>query len=175
MKYLNNNLENYANYMNDIDLYETFKDELNKNSNIDENLNNNDENLKSDKKIYTDKFIDKTRNEIILNCGCSIDEVDKILNLVIEKNSDYEEEIEMLTDEVDKKCVKDNLDNLVKYFSSKNENLNNNSSKKVNKESNLTYTEPELISEGVKYQFNMNFFYLILILLFIIYVFKFIN
>ena len=175
MEYLNNNLENYATYMNDMDLYETFKDELNINNDVDESLNIISNDLKSDRKIYTDKFIDKTRNDLILNCGCSIDEVDKILNLVVEGNSNYREEIEILSDEVDKKCVKGKLDNLKKYLLSKNENLTNKSSKKVNKENNLINTEPKLINEEVKYQFNMNFFYLILILLFIIYIFKFIN
>ena len=198
MDNLNNNLENYASYISDNDLFETFKDNAtiydDYNSKCgDDNLNE----LKSKKVIYDDKLINKVRDNLILNCGCTLDEGDDMLNLIIgneEKN--IKDEIEILSNEVDKKCVLNNLNNLKTYFENGNLkgeseekeviiNLNHEEGSSIikNKDNKLKIKDslnkgitPEnnLILEEEKSDKFTNFICLVIFLLVIIYLVKFI-
>ena len=195
MEYLNNNLENYASYMNDEDLYETFKNQLNNTDNFSNKYEgfSNENNLSLEKKIYKDKFIDGIRNNLILNCGCSIDEGDKMLNSVVGNNDNYKDEIEILSDEIDKKCVLNNLNNLKNYFSSKKNSLldeSNNLNTKIVEEDKDIDIETEIdaknniiesqnsimILEEDKNKGNfLNIICLIAFLLILIFIIRFVN
>lgn len=195
MEYLNNNLENYASYMNDEDLYETFKNQLNNTDNFSNKYEgfSNENNLSLEKKIYKDKFIDGIRNNLILNCGCSIDEGDKMLNSVVGNNDNYKDEIEILSDEIDKKCVLNNLNKLKNYFSSKKNNLldeSNNLNTKIVEEDKEIDIETEIdaknniienpnsimILEEDKNKDNfLNIICLIVFLLILIFIIRFVN
>lgn len=195
MEYLNNNLENYASYMNDEDLYETFKNQLSNTDNFSNEYEgfNNENNLSLEKKIYKDKFIDGIRNNLILNCGCSIDEGDKMLNSVVGNNDNYKDEIEILSDEIDKKCVLNNLNNLKNYFSSKKNSLldsSNNLNTKIVEEDKDIDIETEIdaknniienqnsimILEEDKNKGNfLNIICLIAFLLILIFIIRFVN
>lgn len=195
MEYLNNNLENYASYMNDEDLYETFKNQLNNTDNFSNKYEgfSNENNLSLEKKMYKDKFIDGIRNNLILNCGCSIDEGDKMLNSVVGNNDNYKDEIEILSDEIDKKCVLNNLNNLKNYFSSKKNNLldeSNNLNTKIVEEDKDIDIETEIdaknniienpnsimILEEDKNKDNfLNIICLIVFLLILIFIIRFVN
>lgn len=195
MEYLNNNLENYASYMNDEDLYETFKNQLNNTDNFSNKYEgfSNENNLSLEKKIYKDKFIDGIRNNLILNCGCSIDEGDKMLNSVVGNNDNYKDEIEILSDEIDKKCVLKNLNSLKNYFSSKKNNLldeSNNLNTKIVEEDKDIDIETEIdaknniienpnsimILEEDKNKDNfLNIICLIVFLLILIFIIRFVN
>ena len=198
MDYLNNNLENYASYMSDNDLFETFKDNTIIYEGYNSKCSDQDSNeLKSKKVIYDDKLINKIRDNLILNCGCTLDEGDDMLNLIIgneEKN--IKDEIEILSNEVDKKCVLNNLNNLKTYF--ENSNLKEESNEKEviinlnqkegssiieNKDNKLKIQDslnkeitPEnnLILEEEKSDKFTNFICLVIFLLVIIYLVKFI-
>ena len=198
MDYLNNNLENYASYMSDNDLFETFKDNTTIYEGYNSKCSDQDSNeLKSKKVIYDDKLINKIRDNLILNCGCTLDEGDDMLNLIIgneEKN--IKDEIEILSNEVDKKCVLNNLNNLKTYFENRNLkeeseekeviiNLNQEEGSSIikNKDNKLKIQDslnkeitPEnnLILEEEKSDKFTNFICLVIFLLVIIYLVKFI-
>lgn len=174
-------LNNYAEFYNDEKLLNIFK----KNTDDIEHFNNDSESIiehyETNEK-FKNTSINDLKENLILECGTSIDEVNAILNFK-KLNLDLEltKYITNLPDDVDKKCIYSNLNDLNSYLTNE---LNSYDEKNILDDNVYKVSDPEIpeeikvneikVNESKSYDIN-DFIIIVFFILLLIYIYQNLN
>ena len=169
-------LNNYAEFYNDEKLLNIFKG----NSDNIENFDNDSESIiehYETNETFKNNSVNDVKENLILECGTSIDEVNSILNFKkLNLDLELDKYINDLPDDVDKKCVYDNLNDLNNYIDNE---LNSYDKKNILDEKIYDIKESEkikeyTIKESKSYDIN-DFIIIVFFILLIIYIYQNLN